>query len=196
MTDLKKSITLRAARRLRRRFPLIVWVALSSLTSGVARAQQFLPLWQKDHIPDTRWPVNDSIVNHRYYQVGMPGMYVFHPAEEQNTGGAVLICPGGGYAHITYQSGGFTLAKWFNVMGMTAFVLIYRLPNAPNLTDRAVAPGQDAQRAMRLIRMHADEWHIDTGKIGVMGASAGGHVARPMLAFGLEPCGSPPGRNP
>lgn len=139
--------------------------------------QQFIPLWNPGHLPDSRGQVNDSIVNHRYYQVGMPGIYVFHPAEEENTGGAVLICPGGGFTHITYQSGGFTLAKWFNVMGMTAFVLIYRLPDAPNLLHREIAPGQDAQRAMRIIRMHAASWHIDSRKIGVMGASAGGHVA-------------------
>ncbi len=145
---------------------------------SMAGAQQFIPLWKPDHIPDSKGlHLKDSIVNERYYQVGMPGMYVFHPAKEVNTGAAVLICPGGGYTHITYKLGGFLRAKWLNVMGITAFVLIYRLPNSPDLVERAKAPLQDAQRAMRIIRANAGKWGINSQKVGVMGASAGGHLA-------------------
>lgn len=167
----------RAADRISVTALTMVMTILCITISGALMGQQFMPLWNQGHIPDSREQITDSIVNHRYYQVGMPGMYIFHPAQEDNTGGAVLICPGGGFSHITYQSGGFTLAKWFNVMGMTAFVLIYRLPNAPNLVHRELAPLQDAQRAMRLIRKYAAAWQIDPKKVGVMGASAGGHVA-------------------
>lgn len=71
-------------------------------------AQQFVPLWKSRHIPDARrLNLKDIIVNHRYYQVGMPSMYIFQPAKEMNTGTAVLICPGGGYSHIAYRIDGF-----------------------------------------------------------------------------------------
>jgi acetyl esterase/lipase len=152
--------------------------------AGKLSAQQFIPLWEPGHMPDSKGlHLKDSIVNERYYQVGTPGMYVFRPAKEVNTGTAVLICPGGGYTHITYQLGGFSRAKWLNVMGVTAFVLIYRLPNSPDLAERAKGPLQDAQRAMRIIRAGAGKWGIDPGRIGVMGASAGGHIAACLGTF-------------
>lgn len=157
---------------------ILVIVICGMLGTGKVMAQQFIPLWKTSHIPNSKGlHLKNSIVNERYYQVGMPGMYVFHPVKETNTGTAVLICPGGGYTHITYKLGGFSRAKWLNVMGVTAFVLIYRLPNSPDLIEGAKAPLQDAQRAMRIIRAHAKAWGIDPQKVGVMGASAGGHVA-------------------
>src|SRR5207248_2783727 len=72
---------------------------------------------------------------------------------------------------------GFQFAKWFNVHGINAFVLIYRLPHQKDLVQKELAPLQDAQRAMRLIRMHATQWNLFPDKIGVFGVSAGGHVA-------------------
>ena len=69
------------------------------------------------------------------------------------------------------------MAKWFNTQGITAFVLIYRLPNSPDLIVRENGPIQDAQRAMKLIRMNASKWHLNESKIGVFGSSAGGHLA-------------------
>ena len=68
--------------------------ALCIAISAAAAAQQFIPLWKPGHIPDTRRQISDSIVNYRYFQVGTPGIYVFRPAAEENTGTAVLICPG------------------------------------------------------------------------------------------------------
>jgi acetyl esterase/lipase len=78
---------------------------------------------------------------------------------------------------LTYDLGGFQLAKWFNTIGVNAFVLKYRLPNSPDLVERDKGPLQDAQRAMRLIRSRAREWKINPDRIGVMGTSAGGHLA-------------------
>lgn len=157
-------------------FGFLTWLAV--LGAGTkAPAQQFIPLWPSGQVPGVTRPVSDSIVNHRYYQVGKPGMIVFHPMTERNTHGAVLICPGGGYTHLAYQTGGIDRAKWFNLMGFTACVLIYRLPNQRNLTDRAAAPLQDAQRAMRIIHRNAKAWGIDPARIGVVGSSAGGHLA-------------------
>ncbi len=141
-------------------------------------AQEFIPLWPKGKMPNTKGiALKDSIVNDRYYQVGTPGMYAFFPSKDDNNGGAVIIYPGGGYSHITYNLGGFQLAKWFNSLGMSAFVVIYRMPNSPDLLQREVGTMQDAQRAIKIVRANATMWGIKKNKIGVQGSSAGGHLA-------------------
>ena len=141
-------------------------------------SQEFIPLWPPEKMPNSKGiEVQEIIINERILQVETPGMYAFFTSKEENNGSAVLICPSGGYHHLTYNLGGFQLAKWFNTIGMDAFVLIYRLPNSPDLTERQKAPLQDAQRAMRIIRARAGSWHIQTDKVGVMGSSSGGHVA-------------------
>ncbi|MBN2103406.1 alpha/beta hydrolase [bacterium] len=104
-------------------------------------------------------------------------MYVFFTSQEENTGCAVLICPPGGYGKLAYNIAGFQFAKWLNTLGVSAFVLIYRLPASPDLIEREKAPLQDAQRAVKMIRSNAQAWQINTAKIGVMGTSAGGHLA-------------------
>lgn len=140
-------------------------------------AQEFMPLWPSSLMPNTKGLVEkDSIQNERYWRVGTPGMYCFFPSRQENKQAAVLLCPGGGYHHFAYQST-FQMAKRFNTMGISAFVLISRLPFSPDLVERSKAPLQDAQRAMRLIRAHAKEWGLASEKIGVMGFSAGGHLA-------------------
>ncbi|MBN1187782.1 MAG: alpha/beta hydrolase [Bacteroidales bacterium] len=141
-------------------------------------AQDFIPLWPSGQMPNSKgMALEEIIVNNRITQVDNPGIQCFFPANEEINGCAVLICPSGGYVKLTYDLGGIQLAKWFNTLGITAFVLKYRLPNSPDLQQREIAPMQDAQRAMRIIRAHASEWKLDTGRIGIMGASAGGHLA-------------------
>lgn len=143
-----------------------------------AQAQEFIPLWPKKKLPNSKGlKLADKIENERILQVGTPGMYAFFTSKEENKGCAVLICPGGGYERLTYLLGGTQLAKWFNTMGVTAFVLNYRLPTSPDLQDRTIGPEQDAQRAMRLIRASAARWKLDPARIGIMGGSAGGHLA-------------------
>lgn len=140
-------------------------------------AQQFVPIWPDGKKPNFNGVViKDSIAN-RIWKVGTPGFYAFIVQPEENTGTAILICPGGGYERLAYLQSGYTLAKWYNTHGISAFVLNYRLPNQQDLINRKVAPLQDAQRAMKVIRTHAGEWNIQTDKIGVMGISAGGHLA-------------------
>lgn len=146
--------------------------------SLMVQSQDFIPLWPQGKMPGSKGKaIKEIIVNDRILQVETPGIYTFFTSKEENNGSAVLICPSGGYHHLTYDLGGFQLAKWFNTIGINAFVLIYRLPNSPDLTERHSAPLQDAQRAMRIIRSDAERWHIQADRIGVMGASAGGHVA-------------------
>src|SRR5438046_2632278 len=109
------------------------------------QAQEFMPLWPANKIPNSKGlHLKDSIYNERIYQVGTPGMYAFFPSVQENKGSAVIICPGGGYHHLSYQVSGFQLAKWFNTMGIAAFVLNYRLPNSPDLQQRETGPLQDA----------------------------------------------------
>ena len=141
-------------------------------------AQEFIPLWEKGKVPNSKgMELQDDIRNERIHQVGTPGMYAFFPSLQENKGAAVVICPGGGYAHLAYVISGTQLAKWFNSMGVSAFVLKYRLPTSPDLKERHFAPLQDAQRAVRIIRSNAEKWSVKPDKIGVMGTSAGGHLA-------------------
>jgi acetyl esterase/lipase len=104
-------------------------------------------------------------------------MYTFFPSASENKGAAVVICPGGGYERLAYVISGTQLAKWFNTMGVSAFVLNYRLPNSPDLVQREIGPLQDAQRAVKIIRANALKWGIKPDKVGVQGSSAGGHLA-------------------
>jgi acetyl esterase/lipase len=106
-----------------------------------------------------------------------PALYVFLPPADKATGAAVLICPGGGYGILAFNHEGFAIAKWLNDNGIAGIVLKYRLPSDLIMKDKSIGPLQDAQEAIRVIRRHASEWKIDRKKIGVMGFSAGGHLA-------------------
>lgn len=99
-------------------------------------------------------------------------LYVYHPGENQNTGMAVVICPGGGYSHLAMEHEGKLVAQWMNQQGITAVVLKYRLP-----AGKSQVPLKDAARAVRLVRSRAEEWGILPDQIGIMGFSAGGHLA-------------------
>lgn len=142
------------------------------------QAQDFIPIWPMGKKPNSNGKkITDSLFNERIWRVETPGMYSFIVPKSNNNGTAVLICPGGGYERLSHIYNGFEVAKWFNTIGISAFVLIYRLPNQVDLQQRQLAPWQDAQRAIRVIRANASSWNIKTDKIGVMGISAGGHVA-------------------
>jgi acetyl esterase/lipase len=157
---------------------LISVILIFLITCFSVQAQQFIPLWQKNKMPDSKGlKITDSIARERAFRVAVPGMFAFFPSKDDNSGAAVLIYPGGGYTHITLNLGGFQLAKWFNTLGISAFVVEYRLPNSPDVEINQLAPLQDGQRALQLVRANAAKWEIDTNKIGVMGASAGGHLA-------------------
>lgn len=112
-----------------------------------------------------------------------PSITVYRPTADKADGAAVLICPGGGHRALVYDAEGRDAATFLNGLGVTAFVLKYRLAreeNSPYTLEQHVR--QDAYRAMRLIRSRADEWSIDPGRLGVMGFSARGEVAA-MIAY-------------
>lgn len=103
-----------------------------------------------------------------------PTLTAYLPDVSKNTGTAVVICPGGGYVRLSSEHEGKVIAQWLREKGISAFVLKYRLPADGY---RHPIPLMDAQHAIRLVRSRATEWHIDPGKIGIMGFSAGGHLA-------------------
>ena len=102
----------------------------------------------------------------------IPTLTPFLPAKDKATGGAIIVCPGGGYSHLANHEGA-PVAEWLNSIGVTAFVLKYRL----GPTYHHPAPLQDAQRAIRTVRARAKEWGLDPQRIGILGFSAGGHLA-------------------
>ncbi len=110
-------------------------------------------------------------------QVRYPSIEVYLPSPNQSTGQAVVICPGGGYGVLAYDWEGTDIAKWLNSKGISALVLKYRLPLSSFQDQAHLTPLMDVQRAIRLARGHAKEWNIDPANIGIMGFSAGGHLA-------------------
>jgi len=124
--------------------------------------------------PDYKEEVNkDGLIS----KVVTPTLLPFFPEKDKANGTAVIICPGGGYMFLAYQHEGIAVAKKFAENGITAFVLKYRLPSDKIMADRSIGPLQDAQRAIQLVRENAAAWGIDPKKVGIMGFSAGGHLA-------------------
>jgi acetyl esterase/lipase len=109
--------------------------------------------------------------------VQIPDIAVYLPSKRFATGQAVVICPGGGYWVLAYDLEGTDIARYLNSIGVAAIVLKYRLPTYGNCIEPHKAPLMDAQQAMRLVRHNAAKWNINPSKIGIMGFSAGGHLA-------------------
>ncbi|MFB3389643.1 alpha/beta hydrolase [Flavobacterium sp. LAR06] len=110
-------------------------------------------------------------------QVSIPTLSIFFTKEIKQNQTAVIILPGGGYSHLAFDKEGTKVAEWLNTQGIVAFVLKYRLPSDLIMTNKTVGPLQDAQEAIRIVRLNAAKWNIDPNKIGIMGFSAGGHLA-------------------
>jgi len=125
-------------------------------------------------------------LNSRYEKVTSPAIFPYLPAKESATGTAVLICPGGGYAALAFNHEGHAIAKWLNDNGIAGIVLKYRLPSDLIMKDKSVGPLQDAQEAIRTIRRNAKNWNIDPNKVGVIGFSAGGHLASTLSTHYAE----------
>lgn len=151
------------------------------LKSSYTLGQNFeIPLWPGE-IPNFQKTdeveVSDSSDIVRISKVQSPDIAVYLPSRKNATGQAVVICPGGGYRILAYDWEGTDIAKWLNAHGIAAVILKYRLPiSASNIIPHK-SPLMDAQRAMRLVRHHAGDWNIHPDKIGIMGFSAGGHLA-------------------
>ena len=152
---------------------------LVMMTCLASFAQQTIPVYEKDIPGAIAAPDEERFdsVNLVTSKVSVPTITVYLPEKDKAEGTAVLICPGGGYGGLVIGKEGYQIAKYFAERGVAAFVLKYRLPDDKIMKDKSVGPLQDAQQAIRLIKQHARQWNIDTGRVGIMGFSAGGHLA-------------------
>jgi len=132
-------------------------------------------------IPNSVHTDTEEIVEHTditfIKNVKEPAIDIYLPTKKFATGQAVVICPGGGYWGLAYDLEGTDIARYLNSIGVAAMVLKYRLPVYGNTIEPHKAPLMDVQRAIRLVRLNATKWNIDISKIGIMGFSAGGHLA-------------------
>ncbi len=117
------------------------------------------------------WPNGAPIGDNKVEQVEVK-LHIWLPEKEKATGKGVVICPGGGYQVLCMNTEGYPIAEWLQANGIAGFILEYRLPKGRN-----TVPLSDAQRAIRTVRAHAAEWNVSPDKIGIIGFSAGGHLA-------------------
>lgn len=149
---------------------LILSMLLSSTLFASAQQPINIDLWPQG-LPNTNGidqsqPFDDSKQNFK------PSIRVFLPEASKANGMAVVILPGGGYSHLAMDHEGYDWAPFFNEKGIAVVVLKYRMPH-----ENRDVPVSDAKEALRITREHANEWHIDPAKVGIMGSSAGGHLA-------------------
>jgi acetyl esterase/lipase len=150
-----------------------------------APAPQTLELWPKSPPGETEKIAEEKLTKLSdgkttgITNVSVPTITVYRPESDKATGLGVVVCPGGGYNMLAWDHEGEQVARWLNSIGATAVLLKYRVPRRPG-TPRGEPPKQalmDAQRALSLTRGHAADWGIDPKRIGILGFSAGGHLA-------------------
>ena len=161
---------------------LLLFFFFASHLPVFTSAQKIIPLYP-DSIPNSRPTPNEEssgldkngvvIIS----KISRPSLTLFTAPKDRATGAAVIICPGGGYWVEAIDLEGTDVAKKFNAMGITAIVLKYRIPSDETMIDREIGALQDAQQAIKTVRERAKEWNIDPSRIGIMGFSAGGHLA-------------------
>ena len=145
-------------------------------------AQDFLPLYPAG-IPNCKPVANKQKANkgadgiERISDVSVPTYRFFPAPASKNPQSCVVICPGGGYRILASSHEGYDIAAKFNEIGVSALVLYYRLPADSAQVEKKYAPLQDSQAAIALVRTNAAKWNIDPAKVGIMGFSAGGHLA-------------------
>ncbi len=158
-------------------FLIFIWITVPAFSQ-----KKEMPLWDKipDEIQskdysekiDEKNGVADGV-----RKVTLPTLTAYFANPEKSNGTSVIICPGGGYGMLAINKEGYKVAEWLNDLGINAFVLKYRLPSDLIMKNKTVGPLQDAQEAVRVIRRNALKWKLNPNKIGIMGFSAGGHLA-------------------
>ena len=156
----------------------LFFIVLIFIFSNSLCAQNIIKLWSDD-IPFSNGTIGDEEITDAGHvrNVQDPTITVYLPEKENATGAAVVICPGGGYGILAIKHEGHDVAKWFNEFGVAGIVVKYRLPNSDNIINKSEVAMTDAQRAIRMTRHYASDWGIRPDKIGIMGFSAGGHLA-------------------
>jgi acetyl esterase/lipase len=160
---------------------LIAAITVFLCLNQAAMAQQTIPLY-KDAIPNSKPSPNEEATTFEdgitiVSKITVPTLSIYPAPKEKATGTAVIIFPGGGYWINAIGHEGIDIAKRFNEMGITAFVVKYRIPNDATMINKEIGPLQDAQQAIKTVRQRAKEFNIDEHRIGIIGFSAGGHLA-------------------
>lgn len=160
----------------------VILTLFAASTNQMQAQNKIIPLWNKipDEIKAPDYKENESIKDGKVQStslVSIPTLSIFLPKESKPNQTAVLIFPGGGYQHLAIDKEGTKVAEWLNTLGIVAFVVKYRLPSHKIMKNKTIGPLQDAQEAMRYVRQNAAKYNIDANKIGIIGFSAGGHLA-------------------
>lgn len=140
-------------------------------------SMQSFPLYGDGAIPNSKPGPDEESAGPFIRKVSRPQIQVYLPAKMKANGAGLLIFPGGSYAGLTFDYEGTQQAQFFVDHGIAAFVVKYRIPSDQTMQDKSIGPLQDAQQAMRFVRLHATEWNLDAARIGAIGFSAGGHLA-------------------
>jgi acetyl esterase/lipase len=166
-------------------------------TTAAGTAAPVLPLYsgaipdsKPSQVQETSETSGDRIT---VANVVQPTLTVFTPSREKANGTSVIICPGGGYSRLAIGHEGYDVARRLSELGVTAFVLKYRLPNDRSQPDKSIAPLLDAQQALRMVRQLAPKYNLNPERIGLMGFSAGGHLASTAGTHFAQPVGDNPG---
>jgi len=160
---------------------LLVWLAQASF----AAEPMEIPVWPPEALPKIERVKPEAVVDRgstnkpdrAVSNVTVPTLTVYLPEGNQTDTVAVIICPGGGYSHLSLDKEGHAVARWLNTIGVAGIVLKYRMPRPDLSAGQKPWPIQDGEQAIRLVRSHAAEWKIDPHHVGLMGFSAGGHLA-------------------
>lgn len=159
---------------------LLLLIGLLTLSTKIYAQEPAILLYPLNTVPNSKKAPADYVETRQGQNISMvtePSIIPFFPAKDKINRTAIIICPGGGYSFLAIESEGIEVAKKFNEIGVTAFVLKYRLPSDKIMLDKSIGPLQDAQRAIQLVRERSKEWGISPSKIGIIGFSAGGHLA-------------------
>lgn len=154
-------------------FGLNLWLTIN------AHSQNFeISLWQqKQENIESLDSIQLKEIGRWITYVAQPTIAVYLPVKANANNKAIVICPGGGYRGLAYDWEGVEFAKWLNTKGIAGIVLKYRLPNIINSPESHKTPLADAERAIKLVRANASQWNINPNQVGIMGFSAGGHLA-------------------
>jgi len=147
---------------------VLLWIACTAS----AEDRPVLKIWPAGAPGVSKTGEAETFKDNRVYHVNDPTLTIYLPPADTATGTAVIVCPGGGYTRLAIGHEGWEVAEWLNSLGIAAFVLKYRMYDYGQ-----PAPLQDAQRAIRCVRSRAAEWKVSPDRIGIIGFSAGGHVA-------------------
>src|SRR6185437_9597641 len=150
-----------------------------SMADALPRKMQSFALYGDQPIPNARAGPNEEFGADRGFlqKVSRPQILVYLPAKTKANGAGILIFPGGSYAGLTFELEGIQPAQFLVDHGIAAFVVKYRTPSDRTMVNKSLGPLEDAQQAIRFVRLHSKAWNLDPARVGAIGFSAGGHVA-------------------